>query len=163
MTKELKLKKCQLWKIVLLSALCAAPSMHASELSLVPFTSGSSSIPLTITSTGGLVSIAGVTLDYGGSTGVCTDQFFGLGYNSGVDRQLTSTPQTLFFSVASGSRLSQQFCSGGGTLSPGSVVLEGVSYNHGGSSCVVQGCFNFTCAAGNFASVQIVTAFTATC
>ena len=163
-TRNVKLKKIQLRKIVVLLALGATPSVYANELSMTPF---------------GVANAVAITITFTNSTGV-TDMGFrsapdmscgneiNASYQGGASFPLGTPPTKVAyfngFLLNIANDLELCLSTTGGTISLDGVVTEDVLHNtHQCSS--YTGCYSYTCnyINGNITSITSLVAFTATC
>lgn len=159
MLGNVKLKKIQLRKIVILLVLSATASVYASELSMTPF---------------GVANAVAITITFTNSTGV-TEMGFGSApdmscgpaltspYTGGPAFALGAPPtKTAYFNGYLPALAGQlDFC---GTTTSGTISLDGVLTDQG--LCPAHtGCYSYTCNAvgGSITSITPIIPFTATC
>ncbi len=155
--RNVKLKKIQLRKIVILLALSAAPSMYASELSMMPF---------------GVANPVRVDISFSTSKYVTNMGFLSaadascgaevaVSYSGGTAFPLGATsPRAAYFNGYL-PRYAEDLCL---ATTGGTIALDGVVTDRG--LCpVVTGCYFYTCdsVGGNITSITTITPFTATC
>jgi hypothetical protein len=157
--RNVKLKKIQLWKIVILLALSATPSVYASELSITPLAVANAvRIDISFTNSTGVTQMGFRSA----TDGICTNGI-NASYVGGPDFALGgSSPRVAYFNghlpaIANALEL----CVG---TTSGTIALDGVVTNRGLCSNVT-GCYSYTCdqVGGIITGITPIDPFTATC
>jgi hypothetical protein len=153
-TRSVKLKKIQLRKIVILLALSAAPSMYASELSMMPFgVANPVRVDISFTTSTHVIDMGFSSAD----DASCGPQV-AVSYSGGTAFALPPTGVVYFNGYLP--RYAVDLCV---ATTGGTIALDGMHTNVG--VCAVAGCYSYTCdfIGGNITSITPITPFTAAC
>ena len=154
--RNVKLKKTQLQKIVILLALSATPSVYASELSMTPF---------------GVANAVRLDISFRNST-VVTDMGFTSARDQSCSNEMNASyqggagfalgvvsPRPVYFNGYLPA-IAADLC----VSTSGTIALDGVVTDRGQCG-VITGCYSYTCdrVGGFITGITPITPFTASC